>query len=290
MTRKKTGAFTLVELLVVIGIIALLVSILLPTLSKARKSAQSLKCLSNLRQMGLAFSMYENEHKQWLPYPTTTLGEAGLWFNCVDPYLKAFVDTSRTGVASGRSYAAYKQCVVYDDFQGNRSGAGQDTTKEFARTYKMNSHLRHGLNLDAKGMNDPKPAKVTDCKPSPSDWVLLGDGTSLDQTGPAVNNFENGQFSMEVNDVTQASPAIRHGNGANILFIDGHAQNVVLKTITKKLRSPQDFITVKSWESEYADASGKPIDPPNPRAPGSANRNPNMPLRWSDLGRIYRVP
>src|SRR5206468_1884297 len=98
MNRRK--AFTLVELLVVIGIIALLVSILLPTLSKARKSAQTVKCLSNLRQMGLAFSMYENEHKQWLPYPTTTLGEPTLWFNCVDPYLKASVDT-RTGGGPG---------------------------------------------------------------------------------------------------------------------------------------------------------------------------------------------
>src|SRR2546423_2014527 len=140
MARKKSDAFTLVELLVVIGIIALLVSILLPTLSKARKSAQTVKCLSNLRQMGLAFSMYENEHKQWLPYPTTTLGEPTLWFNCVDPYLKASVDTSRTGVAAGRSYASYKQCVVYDDFESNRTGTGQDTMKEFARTYKMNSH------------------------------------------------------------------------------------------------------------------------------------------------------
>jgi prepilin-type N-terminal cleavage/methylation domain-containing protein len=64
--RRRAG-FTLVELLVVIGIIALLMSILLPSLNKARESARDIKCRSNMRQLYYAVVMYLQEGKGGLP-------------------------------------------------------------------------------------------------------------------------------------------------------------------------------------------------------------------------------
>jgi prepilin-type N-terminal cleavage/methylation domain-containing protein/prepilin-type processing-associated H-X9-DG protein len=65
--RGPTQAFTLIELLVVISVIALLVALLLPALSSARDAGQSIKCLSNLRQQSVGFSMYANEFRDYMP-------------------------------------------------------------------------------------------------------------------------------------------------------------------------------------------------------------------------------
>lgn len=272
----------------VIGIIGILIALLLPSLMRARETARSLKCLSTLRQLGVAFHSYAAEHRGYVPYPTSLLfpkpsDQRFLWFNAVDPYLNANSkeQANREGIAATRNYKDYKQCVVYELFEGDRDSGYQSNTKELARTLKMNTHLRRP--------DPPGHAKMTDVGQS-SDFVLMGDGLSLDSTGMVPNQWESGQFSMEVNDITEASPALRHRRGANILFVDGHAANVNLKRIGKSLRDPDDYIGAATWESEFLDASGTPVEAKFDQTieAQGLHRNPNMPLRWSDPPRLHR--
>ncbi len=76
--RTSRSAFTLIELLVVISIIALLIAILLPALGAAREAARNVQCLSNLRQVGIAFSTYEVDNRRY-PRHLQELTTADIW-------------------------------------------------------------------------------------------------------------------------------------------------------------------------------------------------------------------
>jgi len=81
---RRIRAFTLTELIVIIAIVAILIALLLPVLSRARSSSQTVSCLSNLRQIMMAFQLYAGDNRQELPDPAAT-GQS--WESLLRPYL-----------------------------------------------------------------------------------------------------------------------------------------------------------------------------------------------------------
>lgn len=101
VSARRTG-FTLVELLVVVGIIAVLIGILLPSLSKAKEAANRSVCASNLRQIGVAIVMYANDHRGDLPETTHGLPPDRSWVHTLSSYL-ASIDAVRVCPADPRA-------------------------------------------------------------------------------------------------------------------------------------------------------------------------------------------
>jgi prepilin-type N-terminal cleavage/methylation domain-containing protein/prepilin-type processing-associated H-X9-DG protein len=135
---RRTRAFTLVELLVVIGIIAVLISILLPTLGAVRKQAAATKCATALREIGNAMQMYAMENKGYMPAPQVIprsghfynvdgvdyprSGVGAYWFT----FIAKYVTKTKVGTASDQHHEAAdaRKTVIWGcpEWEGYRTG------------------------------------------------------------------------------------------------------------------------------------------------------------------------
>lgn len=208
--RSPRRAFTLVELLVVIGIIAVLISILLPSLNAARRSASNVKCQSNLKQIGMGIVMYSNDNGGTIPWQVwpdwSTAGyPAGSvttqWYKLITPYLASgkgrdgrkldIYNMSSTNVAP-----VISACPEWDaSARWNLSAAGVASKPGYGYNTlpKLRAIDSQGVgaavsgflwgpfpldNIPAGEVDKTGPIKLTDLRPA-SARVLVGDSVDF---------------------------------------------------------------------------------------------------------------
>ena len=229
LSSARRRGFTLIELLVVIGIIAILASLLLPGLSRAKASARLTQCGNNLRQIGLANSLYASDHRA---YPLFSLyGRAPalgtFWPDRLQPY------THQSWVA-GDLY----RCPAYPD--ANRPGVfNADVCAPPKGSYDMNGFGLSGIGaLGIGGRIDGMRRNRIPCQESqvavPSQMIGYGDVVmGLVYAGAGYFGFPHyyperrGRTPEEVREEARQSrqlEARRHLGRFNVVFIDNHLE------------------------------------------------------------------
>lgn len=209
--RKSSNAippprrgFTLVELLVAIGIIVILISLLVPSVALARRAARQAQCASNLRQWAIAVNMYAQANQGWLPRrgqgkePTNTISWYDDWFNELPPYLyqHSYLDLANAGMMPNQDSTGIWMCPET-----------VGTPNIYGRFFS------YAMNMALSVRNATYPDRITHVGPV-STMVFMADGPT-------------GYCSMVPYIGTASAPAAfnpvpRHNGRVNIAFLDTH--------------------------------------------------------------------
>jgi general secretion pathway protein G len=192
------AAFTLLELLVVIGIIAVLAGLLLPGIARAKNKARTIECLGNLRQWNLALLLYAQENEDCIPrrgqgvQPLFIIDRPEDWFNALPPVIDL---PSYQSLATNAAIPQPGDRTIFVCPNAKPAGSAHFLS------YAMNIYLSPWIR--------PTPHRLAEI-PRPDAVAFLADGPGgYSSTAPSAK-----PYSLQA----------RHGDRAHIAFLDGHVQ------------------------------------------------------------------
>lgn len=231
---RHSGAFTLIELLVVVAIIALLAALLLPALARAKVAAKSAACKSNLRQLGIALTLYADEHK-FYPY-AADFQRGMLWYNSLSRYY-----SNEERVMDCPAYRGEKGFVWSQSFIGYNGGSyGYNGFGSRSKEY-LYTTTRDVLGLGGDRPFNAGPKALDPVAESrvlvPSDMIAIADSM--------MTAFGTTSYLITIGDGERDVPA-RHNGGSNIAFCDGHVEAMD----NKRLVAPIEEVR-RRWNNDH---------------------------------------
>lgn len=203
-TRRSIG-FTLIELLVVISIIAILASILLPALSKARDSSRRIVCANNMKQMGTLLQLYLDDNQEYFPKAQGPATSGYTYaYSLMVPYVYNDYQTAKKAFETKMDLLA--RCPVTTKTMAEYAAAKGGAAPQWWIMYGMNYVYLNGDDPLHKTWSFKKVR-------NPSSVIFSAD-----------SNAEGGQGRYINCQWADAQPYMRHGKGANSLWVDGHVE------------------------------------------------------------------